>query len=126
MTIYKNDLDDLTVVTKALSDPQRVRILSALKNRELCLCQIVELLQLAQSTVSKHCSILKQAGLVESRKEERWMYFKLPEHPSLEVQNVLEWTLQTARSTERIKSDNKKLKKITGVPKEKICQNQKN
>jgi DNA-binding transcriptional ArsR family regulator len=45
---------------------------------ELCVCQIIELLGLVPSTVSKHMSILKQAGLVENRKEARWMYYRLP------------------------------------------------
>ena len=45
--------------------------------RELCVCQIVELLGLAPSTVSKHLAILKQARLVDSRKEGRWMFYRL-------------------------------------------------
>ena len=65
-------------VTKALADEQRVRMLLALRRQELCVCQIVELVGLATSTVSKHMSILKQARLVESRKEGRWMYYRLP------------------------------------------------
>ena len=56
---------DLMAVTKALADESRVRILLALKPGKLCVCQIVELLQLAPSTVSKHMSILKHARLVE-------------------------------------------------------------
>lgn len=78
---------DLTVeIASALSDATRVRILMALVNcvpccesgvRELCACQIVYLIGLAQSTVSKHLSILKHAGLVTSRKCGRWIYFRL-------------------------------------------------
>lgn len=60
-------------ITKALAEENRVRILLALEGRELCVCQIFELLDLAPSTVSKHLSILRQARLVEGRKEGRWM-----------------------------------------------------
>ena len=56
---------DLMAVTKALADENRVRILMALEPKELCVCQIVELLDLAPSTVSKHMAILKQARLVD-------------------------------------------------------------
>ena len=49
----------------------------ALGAGELCVCQIVELLGLAPSTVSKHMAILKQARLVDSRKEGRWMFYRL-------------------------------------------------
>jgi ArsR family transcriptional regulator len=55
-------------ITKALSDSNRVRTLLALRKGELCVCQITELFGLAPSTISKHLSILAQAGLVESRK----------------------------------------------------------
>ena len=53
---------------KALGDESRMRAILALRGRELCVCQIVELLKLAHSTVSKHMSILREAGLVQSRK----------------------------------------------------------
>ena len=65
-------------ITKALADENRVRALLALRHGELCVCRITELFGLAVSTVSKHLSILYQAGLVESRKEGRWMYYRLP------------------------------------------------
>ncbi|HSW02527.1 MAG TPA: metalloregulator ArsR/SmtB family transcription factor [Sedimentisphaerales bacterium] len=65
---------DVLDLTKAMADGNRLRVLMALTGGELCVCQIVELLQLAPSTVSKHMSILRQAGLVEGRKDGRWMY----------------------------------------------------
>jgi ArsR family transcriptional regulator, arsenate/arsenite/antimonite-responsive transcriptional repressor len=62
----------------ALSDASRLRALLALENGELCVCKITALLKLAPSTVSKHMSILRDVGLVESRKEGRWIYYRLP------------------------------------------------
>ena len=67
---------DLMAVIKALADENRVRVLLAVQGRELCVCQIVELLGLAPSTVSKHLSILHQARLLESRKDGRWMFYR--------------------------------------------------
>ena len=66
---------DFMNITKALADETRVRILMALRDGELCVCQITELFGMAPSTISKHLSILFQAGLVESRKTERWVYY---------------------------------------------------
>ena len=66
-------------ITRALSDENRVRTLMFLREGELCVCQIIEMLGLAPSTVSKHLSILKQARLVETRKKGRWIYYRLPE-----------------------------------------------
>jgi len=62
---------------RAMADENRVRILCALRGRELCVCQMVELLGLAPSTVSKHLSILRHARLIESRKDGRWVHYRL-------------------------------------------------
>ena len=56
-------------IIRAIGDENRLRAIMALRTGELCVCQIVELLQLAHSTVSKHMSILKQAGLVAFAQE---------------------------------------------------------
>ena len=68
---------DFMAVTKALADENRVRMLLALQKQELCVCQIIELVKLAPSTVSKHMSILRSAHLVDARKDGRWMYYRL-------------------------------------------------
>jgi len=68
----------LMSIVKALADENRIRALLALRGGELCVCQIIELLGLAPSTVSKHMSILKQAGLVEATKRGRWVYYRIP------------------------------------------------
>ncbi len=64
-------------IIRALADEHRVRALLSLRGGELCVCQIIELLNLAPSTVSKHMSILKQAGLVDATKRGRWVYYRL-------------------------------------------------
>ena len=65
-------------ITKALADENRLRMLMALREGEVCVCQIAEWTGLALSTVSKHLSVLYQAGLVSARKEGRWMFYSLP------------------------------------------------
>ncbi len=72
-------MKEIVAITKALADEGRIRCLAALRERELCVCQLIELLELAPSTVSRHMSILRQAGLVESRKTGRWVYYRRPE-----------------------------------------------
>ncbi|MDD4102322.1 MAG: metalloregulator ArsR/SmtB family transcription factor [Kiritimatiellae bacterium] len=79
-------------ITKALSDMQRLRIMLLLRSGELCVCQIIAVLGLAPSTVSKHLSILSTAELVDSRKEGRWAYYRLPQGAALKaVKPVLKW-----------------------------------
>ncbi len=62
---------------KALSDPNRVKIITMLGVRELCVCELTALLGVAQPTVSKHLRILEDAGLVSFRKEGNWIIYRL-------------------------------------------------
>ncbi|MBT8041602.1 MAG: metalloregulator ArsR/SmtB family transcription factor [Pontiella sp.] len=101
--------------TKALSDSNRVRTLAAMRDRELCVCRIVELLQLAPSTVSKHLSILKQAGLIEGRKEGRWMHYRLPDDRSSDGWKALDWVFQSLENVKEIEADQKRLKQILKI-----------
>ena len=112
-------------ITKALADENRVRTLLALKDRELCGCQIIELLELAPSTVSKHMSILTQARLVENRKEGRWRYYRLAgDEASWEVQNAISWVSSSASKTPKIRQDAERLTEILQLDPEELCRAQ--
>jgi len=112
-------------ITKALSDPGRVRILLALEPGELCVCQITELFGLAPSTMSKHLAMLRQAGLVESRKEDRWVFCRLPERkaPAL-VREMLNLVKRSLMESEEALADQAKLKKIMKMDIKAICRRQ--
>ncbi len=112
-------------VTKALADIQRVRALMLLRDGELCVCQIVEVLALAPSTVSKHLSILSSAGLVDSSKDGRWSYYRLPEGSAgAYVRPVLKWLGDTLKTDERIQQDAKRLRGVVACDPESLCQRQ--
>ena len=70
-------LKTLERILKAAGDGTRLRILKMLDPGSLCVCQIVEALKLSQSTVSKHLSVLEDAGLVESERRGRWTHYRL-------------------------------------------------
>ena len=116
------EMRDFMSVTKALADANRVRMLLALRGRELCACQITELFGLAPSTMSKHLSILHQAGLVDSRKDGRWVYYSLPgkEAPAA-VRKALEWVCDSLTENERIADDTKRLKQVLRVNPSELC-----
>ena len=110
------------MITKALSDENRVRVLLALDGRELCVCQIIELLGLAPSTVSKHMSILANARLVEGRQQGRWRYYRLVgDGASSEVREAIEWTIKTLLKTPRIQQDAERLNEILRLDPEVLC-----
>ena len=119
-------MDKIVEIMKAASDPTRIRILMALQKQELCVCQVTELLELAPSTISKHISILKHAGFVKSRKDGKWIYYRI-NNSSLEKTNqkILKMFNVELCSEEEIVTDKVKLNKIlTGNQKElcaKIC-----
>lgn len=113
---------EFMAITKALSDPNRVRVLLALRGGELCVCQITELLELATSTISKHLSILNQAGLILSRKTERWVYYRLPEKASpVVVREALDWVFKSLARTDEVVADAAKLKQILKLDPVELC-----
>ena len=79
----------LVKMMKALSDPNRIRIVKLLAQRELCVCEVQELLGLAQSTVSKHLKILEESGFAESRKEGSWINYRLSDDTSAYATELL-------------------------------------
>jgi DNA-binding transcriptional ArsR family regulator len=100
-------------IAKAMSDPNRLRVICVLRGRELCACDIIEMLGLAQATVSRHMSLLVQAELVVGRKQGRWMYYRLPEKKdgsAPEVREALKWVHDHAMSDPQIQTDDKFVK----------------
>jgi len=116
---------DFIGITKALSDPTRLRVLCALRSRELCVCQVTELLQLAPSTVSKHLSLLQQAGLVTSRKDERWVYYRWPDGDApVRVREALDWVSKALRRNPQVEADRQQLKAILKLNPSDLCKRQ--
>ena len=109
---------DLVAISKALADETRLRALLALRGRELCLCQLIKLLRLSPSTVSKHMAILNQAGLVESRKKGRWVHYRLPgrgAHPC--VVGAIRWLKGCLARDPQVRADKKRLRVVCRLPK---------
>jgi ArsR family transcriptional regulator, arsenate/arsenite/antimonite-responsive transcriptional repressor len=106
-------VNQLLSITKALSDETRVRALMSVKDGELCLCQIIELLGLSPSTVSKHMNILQQAHLVERRKAGRWHFYRFADRAGdPAAQRALKWIVAELRSVPIIVADAKKIQKV--------------
>jgi len=72
---------------KALADTTRLRILKLLEVREMCVCEIMIALGLTQPTTSHHLGILENVGLVRSRKEGKWVYYKIVDHKLIQNLN---------------------------------------
>ena len=115
-------MEKIVEIMKAASDPTRIRILMALQKQELCVCQITALLELAPSTISKHMSILKHAGFLKSRKEGKWIYYRISNTAANIVeQKILKILNEQLCIKDEIVSDRSKLEKILTEDKEVIC-----
>lgn len=115
-------MKEFLAISKALSDENRVRALMALEGGELCVCQIIELLTLAPSTVSKHMVILHQAGLVETRKEGRWVHYRLADGDvPLCVRKALDWVRTSLADDPRSQADLAHLRQVREMDKQELC-----
>ena len=74
---------------KAMADPCRIKILTLLREGELCVCEIMIAVDRPQSTTSHHLSILKDAGLIKERKDGRWSRYRLSEGAIIEMLNLV-------------------------------------
>jgi len=98
-------MHEFTGVMKALSDPNRVKIIKMLQHKELCVCEIQALLGIAQPTVSKHLKVLDDAGLVVLKKRGLWVYCHLSDgstnaYVATLLGNLRHWLEETAECSE--------------------------
>ena len=117
-------MNTILQIFKSLSDRNRLRIFAALMQyEELCACQIVELLQVTGATVSRHLSQLLRAGLIQSQKEGRWIYYSL--NVNTFNSDVTEcWLREELFKSDGIDEDMRNLKNITSIDREDLCRKQ--
>jgi DNA-binding transcriptional ArsR family regulator len=115
-------LREYEMVLKAAADPNRVRILKMLESGELCVCQITAVLDLSGSTVSKHLSLLQAAGLVDDRKDGRWVHFRLATDEINDyAQPLLSLLHGWLRDDAMIAADVERVRRIRELPVEQFC-----
>jgi DNA-binding transcriptional ArsR family regulator len=112
----------LEITLKATADPTRTRILKILERGALCVCQIQAVLALAPSTVSRHLSVLKMAGLVTDRRAGKWIHYELSDgtgNPyAPQMLGILKGPLDR---DPRILADRRRLREVCSIPVEKLC-----
>jgi DNA-binding transcriptional ArsR family regulator len=112
----------LEAALKAAGDPTRTRILKLLEARELCVCQIQAVLGLAPSTVSKHLSVLRAAGLVDDRRAGKWIHYGIPASSlNPHAAGVLALVRGSLERDPKIAADRKRLREVLRVPLPELC-----
>ena len=117
-------MNEQVLLFKALSDRNRLRIVSALiEYDELCACQITELLTITSATSSRHLGVLIQSGLIQSRKEGRWVYYSL-NSCCASFDTMITWIKAELKNDEDAQKDREELKKIVAEEPADICRRQ--
>jgi DNA-binding transcriptional ArsR family regulator len=112
---------EFMAIAKALADENRTRVMMFLRGGEMCVCQIIEMLGLAPSTVSKHLDVLYQAGLIDSKKAGRWVYYRLSDNPSCSAAQAMDWLENALAKDPQVIQDAKHTKAVIKMDKEQLC-----
>lgn len=108
-------IEHLTAIASALADPSRVRLLAACLDGERCVCQLLPLMPLSGASVSKHLAQLRDAGLLSSRREGRWVHYRLPESPSAAASDAIAMVRKHAAGDARTRQDQRTLANVDTI-----------
>jgi ArsR family transcriptional regulator, arsenate/arsenite/antimonite-responsive transcriptional repressor len=100
-----------TAVTfaKALADLTRLRVIAALRQRELCVCELCDALEATQSTLSTHLTLLRDAGITRTRKQGKWIYYRLSNEAAPLIETFL-CHFADARRDKRMRRDTDRIR----------------
>ena len=109
-----DDVRPLSRLFRALGDETRMRIIALLVHGELCVCHVESALGLNQPNCSRQLGILKSAGIVESRRDGTWVYYRITEQETASVTSVLDVLTRTFGAERALRADHARLKKTCG------------
>lgn len=113
-TAAQFDVRPFSRLFRALGDETRLRIVALLVHGELCVCHIEEALQLGQPNASRQLGILKSAGIVDSRRDGTWVYYRIVEQEHAAVETVLAALARSFGSERALRLDNARVRKSCG------------
>jgi ArsR family transcriptional regulator len=100
---------DLVKLFAALADPTRLRLLNLMNGREVCVCYFVEILKQGQPKISRHLAYLRRAGIVEARREGKWMHYRIERPDDARAASILDVTLKSLETDRNMKADLERL-----------------
>ena len=107
---------DIERFFQALGDNTRLRLLNLMDDQEICVCYFVEILGGPQPKISRHLAYLRSAGIVEARRESKWMHYRVVMPPHIGASQVLRQTLAWLRDEKTMQADKARLTKACGSP----------
>lgn len=107
---------DLVRLFAALADPTRLRLLNLMDGREVCVCYFVEILKQGQPKISRHLAYLRNAGIVNARREGKWMHYSIKRPDDPRASAILDSTLSSFKADPEMQSDLARLGKACCQP----------
>ena len=107
---------DMELFFQALGDTTRLRLLNLMGDQEICVCYFVEILGQAQPKISRHLAYLRRAGIVEARREGKWMHYRIVMTPNIGATQVLRQTLSWLKEEKSMLADRARLSKACCSP----------
>jgi ArsR family transcriptional regulator len=107
---------DLVTLFAALADPTRLRLLNLMDGREVCVCYFVEILKQGQPKISRHLAYLRKAGIVEARRDGKWMHYRIERPDDARAVSILDATLQSLKGDKDMQTDLARLDKACYEP----------
>jgi ArsR family transcriptional regulator len=96
---------DLVQLFASLADPTRLRLLNLMNGREVCVCYFVEILKQGQPKISRHLAYLRRAGIVEARREGKWMHYRIERPANTRAASILDATLKSFEADPNMQAD---------------------
>jgi len=122
---------DMERFFQALADATRLRLLNLMGEQEICVCYFVEILEQGQPKISRHLAYLRRAGIVEARREGKWMHYRIMDPPNIGASQVLRQTLAWLTEDRAMQADRIRLSKaccnpakfasLQGAPAPQLC-----
>ena len=107
---------DLALLFRALADRTRLRLLNLMGNDEVCVCFFVEVLKTNQPKISRHLAYLKRAGVVASRREGKWMHYRVVDPPDEHAAKIFREVRAALENHRVMQTDRTRLQRICCAP----------
>jgi ArsR family transcriptional regulator, arsenate/arsenite/antimonite-responsive transcriptional repressor len=107
---------DVVRLFAALADPTRLRLLNLMDGREVCVCYFVEILKQGQPKISRHLAYLRNAGIVNARREGKWMHYSIERPEDARACAILEAALMSCKGDREMQMDLTRLGKACCEP----------
>ncbi len=114
-------MNDVVLLGKALSDPTRVRILYALLQSDLCVCEMVDALEMGQSTLSSHLQTIRQAGVVETSRRHKMVSYALTAEARPLIETIIDSNRSALEADRRIARDQVRVQERIQLRKNDVC-----